>query len=223
ANVMKTHYTNLGSFIAANNAASSIPNGALEGIIVVDIGKKDPNFGNLDPGSLPRGINVRGTLVFNFSSEFGPMDKIVNTATMNINAANLAGLNPLDPNSYPSGYPPKYNDPTKNPSRIDIAPLGFPNFTATDDLPAVMYNVGIFDIHGNANISGVVYTPSFVEIENKKDGQIQYFNGSIIGGGGIFVENGKKSISIVTYAPATLDYLATSSNKGKRLATMFWK
>jgi hypothetical protein len=86
-----------------------------------------------------------------------------------------------------------------------------------------MYNIGILDIHGNANISGVLYTPSFVEIENKKDGQTQYFNGSIIGGGGIYIQNNQKATSIVTYNPATLDYLATSSNKGKRVATMFWK
>jgi hypothetical protein len=142
---------------------------------------------------------------------------------MNINAANLAGLNPASPASYPTGYPPKYNDPTKDPSRVDITPFGFENFTKGDDLPALMYNIGILDIHGSANISGVVYTPSFVEIENKKDGQIQYFKGSIIGGGGIFVENGRRSISIVSYDPGTLDYLATSSFKGRRLATMFWK
>jgi hypothetical protein len=223
ADVAKTHYTNLGSFFAANNAASSIPNGALEGIIVVDIWRSDRNFGNLDPRSLPKGINVRGTLIFNFSSEFGPMDKIVNTATININAANLAGVNPADPNTYTTGYPPKYSDATKNPTRIDITPLGFPNFLPIDDLPALMYNIGILDIHGSANICGVVYTPSFVEIENKQDGQTQYFRGSIIGGGGIFVENGKRATSIVGYDPGTLDYLATSSNKGKRVVTMFWK
>lgn len=223
ADVSKTHYADLASFFAANNAMSAIPNGALEGIIVVDIWKSDPMFKKLDPESLPRGINVRGTLVFNFSAEFGPMDKIVNTATININAANLAGLNPANPATYSTGYPPKYSDPTKNPTRVDIAPLGFPNFTPLDDLPALMYNIGILDIHGSANICGVLYTPSFVEIENKQDGQTQYFKGSIIGGGGIFIENGKKAISIVSYDPGSLDYLATSSNKGKRVATMFWK
>ena len=46
----------------------------------------------------------------------------------------------------------------------------------SDDLPALMYNVGILDIHGNANICGGVYSPSFMEIENKEDGNLQYFN-----------------------------------------------
>src|SRR6185436_15414107 len=82
SDVAKTHYPDLASFFTANNAASARPNGALEGIIVVDIARDDKQFGKLDPSSLPRGINVRGTLVFNFSSEFGPMDKIINTATM---------------------------------------------------------------------------------------------------------------------------------------------
>jgi len=59
-----------------------------------------------------------------------------------------------------------------------------------------MYNIGILDIHGNANISGVLYTPSFVEIENKQNGQIQYFNGSIIGGGGIFDLDSRGAVTL---------------------------
>jgi hypothetical protein len=62
-----------------------------------------------------------------------------------------------------------------------------------------------------------------MEIENKADNQIQYFNGSLIGGGGIYIENIKSSKTIVTYDPNALDKLATSSGKGKRLTVAYWE
>lgn len=190
----------------------------LEGIVAVDIAKS--GLPALSPSTLPFGINIRGTLLFNFSSAYQPSDKIINTATMNINPADLSGLVPGNPATYTTGYPPVYSNPAKNPANVDIG-HGFANFTAYDDLPAVMYNVGILDMHGDVNICGVVYSPSFMEIENKQDGQIQYFKGSLIGGGGILVENNKKATSIVSYDPNTLDILATSGTKGKSLKVVY--
>lgn len=52
-----------------------------------------------------------------------------------------------------------------------------------------MQNTATFDIHGSANICGVFYAPSFVEIENKGIGLTQYFRGPLIAGGGIYLEN----------------------------------
>ena len=191
----------------------------LEGVVAVDIAK----FGlpSLSPGSLPFGINIRGTLVFNFSADYNPSDKVVNTAAMNINPANLSGLIPGNPATFTSGYPPVYSNPAKNPANVNIAPQGFANFSPYDNLPALMYNVGILDMHGPVNISGVVYSPSFMEIENKQDGQIQYFKGSLIGGGGILLENNKRATSIVSYDPNCLALLATSGTKGKSLKVSY--
>ena len=73
-----------------------------------------------------------------------------------------------------------------NAINVDISP-DFENFKEGDDLPAIMFNTGVVDIHGGANISGLVYGPSFIEIENK-EGNLQYFNGSILGGGGVLLE-----------------------------------
>jgi hypothetical protein len=223
ADVSGNHYTNLTAFFAAANAAALLPKGALEGIIVVDIWKADKQIGNLDPAHLPNGINVRGTLVFNFSSEFDGSDKVINTSSMNINAADLSGLNAANPATYPTGYPPSYTNPAKNPVNLDMSGTPFPNFSPAEDLPALMYNVGILDIHGNANICGVLYSPSFMEIENKADGQVQYFSGSLIGGGGIYIENLKNSKTIVTYDPNAMDQLATSNGKGKKLTVAYWE
>jgi hypothetical protein len=217
------HFTNLATFISAANAAALSPAKALEGVVVVDIKKSDKEFDSLDPSNLPHGINVKGTLFFKFEAAFDPMDKIINTAAMNINPANLTSLVATNPATYPSGYPPVYYDNSKNPTNINITSKGFANFTAEEDLPAVLYSIGTLDIHGNANICGVMYTPSFMEIENKQDGQVQYIKGSLIMGQGIYYENNSKATSIISFDPNALDSLATQGNAGKSVTVAYWE
>ena len=143
---------------------------------------------------------------------------------MNINAANLSGLVATNPATYTSGFPPTYTDPSKDPVGKDIkTTTGYDNFTASEALPALMYNNAVLDMHGDVNICGVVYSSSFMEIENKQDGQNQYFRGALIGGGGIYVENGKNANSIVSYDRNALDRLATSGTKGKGVKTLCWE
>jgi len=214
------HFTNLTTFFAACNAVVGTPAGFLEGVIVVDINSKT----DISASDVPNGINVKGTLFFNFGPSFGPADKIANTAALNINPANLTGLVATNPATYTTGYPPVYYDNTRNPVNIDITSRVFPNFSPSEDLPAMMYSIGILDIHGPANISGVCYTPSFMEIENKAgDDKTQYFKGSVIGGGGIYVENSKASTTIVSYDANALDKLATSGTRGKTVKAVYRK
>ena len=226
--VGNNHFTNLATFLTANNRAwtnVNTANRALEGVIVVDI-KKAEMKNQITVDLAPNGINVRGTLFFNFASDVGPTDKIFNLATMNINAADLSGLVATNSATYASGYPPVYFDnANKNPTNIDIHSFNnkFANVTPEEDLPALLYSIGILDMHGNANVCGVMYTPSFCEIENKKSDQIQYFKGSIITGLGIYFENNNASTSIVSYDAKTLDYLATLNGAGKRVMVSYWQ
>lgn len=236
------HFTSLAEFLKANAAASATSAKALEGVIVVDIKSNDPGINMLAnpdnykgtaymPATNPEkyGITVKGTLFFNFDSSFGPLDKIFNRMPMNINPADLTGLNPSNPSTYPSGYPATYYNPAKNPANIDITSKGFTNFTADDDLPAVMYSIGTVDMHGPVNISGVVYTPSYSEIENRPNegfqvaNQLQYFKGTIIVGLGIFLQNTAVSRTIVSYDANTIDSLATFGNAGKKLTVGYWQ
>lgn len=194
----------------------------LEGIIVVDIPRDD--IKKLDAHMFPNGINVRGTLCFKFAPGWGPLDKVVNEAAMNINAADLRHLIPSEPSTYTTGYPPLYQNPAKNPVGKNLEYLGtkYAPFNAEDDLPALMYNTALLDIHGPANICGVVYSPCFMEIENKK-GPTQYFRGSIIGGSGILIENESGRNSIVSYDAAALDFLATLNGRGKNVKLVYQK
>lgn len=220
------HFTNIADFI---KVISNAPNSTtfLEGVIVVNV--KQADFNTYSQGLTPtllksHPINIHGTLVFNFAADVVATDYFMNSATVNINPASLAGLNATNPATFTTGYPPVYVDPLKSPTNIDITTKAFQNFTGDDDLPALMYNNGIFDIHGAANICGVIYTPSFIEIENLTAGNLQYFRGTLICGGGALIDNHwAKATSIVSYDAGALDLLATSSNKGKRVSPIFWQ
>jgi len=226
------HFTNMTDF-----RASLITNSAAhpyQGVVVVDIKKYygDPGQGNavesgdladLSASDYPNGINVRGTLVFNFADDVGSSDTILIGAPLNINAADLSGLNPANPGTYTTGHPAAISDSAKNPLNIDITSKGFQNFAANDDLPALIYNIGMLTIQGNANVSGVVYTPGFLDLEETGVNQVQYFKGSLIAGSGVYVENGDYSTTIVSYDPNAIDLLATSRNKGKRLKALYWQ
>jgi hypothetical protein len=163
--------------------------------------------------------------VFNFlgSGWDATTSKIIITADVNINPADLSHLVATNPATYTTGYPPTYTDPTKNPANINIAPT-YQNFTASDDLPALIYSIGVVDIHGNTDISGVCYTPSYMEIENKVAGNTQYFKGALIMGNGIYYENTSSGAkSIISFDPATLDSLATLNMAGKQVRVAYWQ
>ncbi len=138
-------------------------------------------------------------------------------------SADLSGLVLLDPSTYTSGYSLPWNDDTKKPRAVDISGAGFENFTANDDFPALMFNTGVVDQHGASNICGLVYGPSFIEIENKNGG-LQYFNGAILGGGGVYIEgNGSSGNTVINFDPATVDLLPTQGSKGKGLRVLSWR
>jgi hypothetical protein len=218
------HFTNLSDFMTAVQNHPSQSN-SLQGVIVVDIYQADKNLGNLTSQNLPNGINIEGTMLFNFSGPgWDPVsEKIVVTASLNLNPADLSHLVPTNPATYTTGYPPVYTDPTKNPVNINITPYGYQNFTAADDLPAEIYTYGCLDMHGNANICGVCYTPSYMEIENKADSQTQYIRGACIMGYGIYYENLQNSVSIISYDPNALNALATLNGAGKQVKVMYWQ
>jgi Tfp pilus assembly protein PilX len=236
------HFTSLAAFMKANAAAAATPAGALEGVIVVDISKTDAGIDVLAnpekyigtsymPAVNPqkKGITVRGSLFFNFGSAYGPLDKIFNRTPMNINPADLTSFVATNPSTYTSGYPPVYSDSTKNPVNVDISSKGFQNFTADEDLPAVMYSIGTLDMHGPANISGVMYTPSYSEIENRPNegfavaNQLQYYKGSIIVGMGVYIENVNTSSTVVSFDQRTVDSLATMGGAGKKVKVAYWQ
>ena len=214
ANACGTHYASLADFVAAGAGGA-----VLEGVIAVDIVKSDPTA--LSTTNLPAGINVRGTLLFNFSAEFTAADKLVITAPLYINAANLSGVSPNNPETYTTGYPPVFTNPARRPANVNISGAGHANFAPDDDLPALLYNASAMDLHGDLNICGVVYCPSLIELETKADGQTQYIRGALISGGGVYVENLRAATTIVSYDPGTVNALAVSGAKGRCARIVF--
>jgi hypothetical protein len=215
------HFTNLATFITA--VVAHPPATPMQGVVAVDIWFGDKQLGSLTSATLPNGINVKGTLLFNFlgTGWDATTSKIIINADININPADLSHLVPANTATYTTGYPPTYTDSTKNPININISPA-YQNFTSADDLPALVYSIGVVDFHGGLNISGVVYTPSYMEIENKSN-ETQYIKGALIMGHGIYYENTSSSTSIVSYDANAVGSLATSNNVGKRVIATYWQ
>ena len=174
-------YTTIAEFETAVAAANAVSE-PLEGI----------QFLSVDPGSeggspsftVSGGINIRGTFVVAFAPGTAADYKIKALTDVNINGLDLSSVDFADEATYVSGYGQPYVTATPMPHQVNITSHGKDNFSAEDDLPAVMFNNGIIDYHHNTNICGVVYGPSFIEIENKNSGQLQYFNGAIFGEAG---------------------------------------
>ncbi|HEX6811393.1 MAG TPA: hypothetical protein VF384_07210 [Planctomycetota bacterium] len=207
-------YVGLAAFQTAMNAANNAGQ-PLEGIIVVKTDTKT-DF-DLDTSRIPGGINVRGCLVFRFKPGVDPLYKIKINTAMSVNAANLASWVPTNEATYTTGYPPVYTLGTRKAWEVDIAP-SHDNFTRNGDLPALMYENGVIDVNGPLNVSGAIYGPSFVEVENKTSGQVQYVNGIVIGGAGIYVEgNGNHGNQGFKFAKDCIDQLETYRSRGKVL------
>jgi hypothetical protein len=210
ADVMGTHYTNSATFMT--NMATGV---IQEGVIVVDFVYQAYPYPSFDQTNLPFGINVRGTLIFNFIGPWDPVDKFIHSSAVNINAADLSHLVTNNPATYTTAYPPSYIDPNKNPINIDITSKGFANFTSEDEFPALIYNNTTLDLHGPVNICGAIYSPGYVEIENRPDPKLQYVRGPIIAGAGVYLENiysGTSIFSIGNIDPKPVAIAACSSH-----------
>ena len=211
-------FTRVADFIAAMKAAGQAGR-MLEGITIVKVNPvTEGGSPKIDAADLPNGIHIVGTLVFRFADGTDPDYRVELDAALNVNAADLSGFDPFSRGSYTTGYPGKYTVPGKRPSSVALAPA-FASFQEGDDLPAVMFNNAVVDIRGPANVCGVLYGPSSIEIENKKRAT-QYFSGAIFGGGGIYLEgadSGISAVQAVRYDPDTIKRLATMGSKGKTL------
>jgi alpha-tubulin suppressor-like RCC1 family protein len=208
------HFTNMSTFITAADLHQS--NSPMQGVIVIDVATNDPHLNGLTTAFLPTGINVEGCLVFNFTGSGwnSTTIKFVIDTPININPPNLSGLVATNSATYTTGYPPAYTDSTKNPDNIDISGAGYQNFTAADDLPALVNTIGVVDLHNSLNISGVLYTPSYMEIENKHHGDTQYIKGEVIMGNGIYLEDTTTATTVLTRnaGRSALTISACSSN-----------
>ena len=154
--------------------------------------------------------------MFHFTNAPDRFYKIFIETPLHVNAAPLGpGFDPADAATFATGYPPVITA-AKDPRNVDLTAAGFANFGPEDDLPALMFDNGTVDIHHEANVCGVVYGPSFIEIENKH-GQRMFFNGVVIGGGGIFLQgsNAAGGPQVFVFDSGAVDSLATFRDRGK--------
>jgi len=209
--------------------AKVVGNEDLYGIVHVTIDASSVSNPKLDSGS----IKVKGTLVIDIVNSTSNY-KIKLEVPTNINpvTSSTTGTTILSPTDFdnwttlatartstadtfpwPSGYDSAwssvatFDSGSKDPRGVALS--GHTSFGLNEDMPALMYSGGILDIHHEANISGVVYSPDFVEIEQKKkNNEVQYINGAVIGGAGIYLESSSCGGGIaVILDPHTFDKL----------------
>ena len=221
-----SYHGSLQAFVTAMNAAND-NNLPLEGIVFVTIDAavegKNPKLKDAAGGkkkkkgseyAIPKGINVVGTLVFNFENASDSFYKVFIETPLNINKAPLP--TPFDPANaahLTSGYPPVYTQ-GQDPRGYALNSATYPDFGMDDDLPALMFDNGTVDIHHRTNVSGAVYGPSFIEIENQH-GELMYFNGVMVGGGGVYLKGHADNPQVFVFNPSAVDNLPTYLDQGK--------
>ncbi len=212
-------YTDLDDFVSDMRAANA-KGVFLEGIRVISI---DKTKYKIDSGDLPGGINIHGTLLFNFEVGTPPMHEFRVLCDVNVNPADLTGFDAGDPETYTSGYGKMWWNENLRAHKFDITPGGFRNFAEDDDMPAIMFNTGIVNQCGSTNICGLIYGPSLVEFENAFGGT-QYYCGAVLGGSGIYIGGHESTgTTIISFDRATINKLATQSAKGKGVQLIGWK
>ena len=213
-------YSGLAAFETAANAANTAGT-PMEGVIYVNIDAAvEGNNPKIETSggdyNIPGGINIKGTLVFDFANTGDSFYKVFIIVPLNINPGALPGnFDPADSSTFATGYPPTISA-SKDPRGFAMNNATYADFPANADLPALMFNTGTVDIHGSANICGAVYGPSFIEIENKGP-SLQYFNGIIIGGAGVYLDGatGSGAAQVFVYDRTTVNALPTYQNRAK--------
>ncbi len=89
-----------------------------------------------------------------------------------------------------------------------------PSFSSVEDLPALMYKGGYIDVHHKMNVNGIMYSPNYIEIEQKGENNVQFLNGALVGGAGIFLEDKNCSSGIfISYHPRAVDSMGVVNPK----------
>ncbi len=85
-----------------------------------------------------------------------------------------------------------------------------------EDIPVYLYTGGLVDMHGHVNVSGLVYVPQAMELEQNVAGARQFIMGAIIVRDGFFVEtkvkNGVAGITVIVSDPMSFSNIRTVAN-----------
>lgn len=79
-----------------------------------------------------------------------------------------------------------------------------------EDIPVYLYSGGLVDMHHHVNISGLVYVPQAVELEQKSSTSRQYINGAFIIRDSFFFEDATGGITIISNDTSTYNALKTT-------------
>ena len=81
-----------------------------------------------------------------------------------------------------------------------------------EDIPVYMYTGGLIDMHHHVNVSGLVYVPQGVELEQKKPTSRQYIMGGLIVRDSFYIEAEAGGITVIASDPQSISNIKVFSS-----------
>ncbi len=82
-----------------------------------------------------------------------------------------------------------------------------------EDIPAYLYSGGLVDMHHHVNISGLVYVPQAMELEQKQVSSRQYVMGSVVVRDAFFIEDGG-GVTLLSTDPDAISRIKVANGLG---------
>lgn len=76
-----------------------------------------------------------------------------------------------------------------------------------EDIPVYIYTGGLVDMHHHVNVSGLVYVPQAMELEQKQGSTRQYISGGVIVRDGFFIEARSGGVTLISSDPTSFAHI----------------
>ena len=91
--------------------------------------------------------------------------------------------------------------------------------TAFEDIPALMYQGGLVHLSHQINISGMIYVPEVLVVEQNTPNLVQYINGAVLVRDGFFVGSSTGGTTLLSHDRTVYDQLPISEHN--RVSTLY--
>ena len=84
-----------------------------------------------------------------------------------------------------------------------------------EDIPSYIYTGGLIDMHHHTNISGLVYVPQAMELEQKQSTSRQYIMGAVVVRDGFYLEGKPGGVTLISSDPSSVASIKVLVNRAR--------